>query len=323
MNKIKDIVFGFSIGDALGVPVEFLKREVIKEIKVENMLGYGSHNMPPGTWSDDTSMMLATLDSISEKESLDYNDLMNRFCMWYFSGYYTATGDLFDIGNTTIKSLFNYMKTKDVNKCGCAGNRDNGNGSLMRIIPAVLFCYDNNLNYFEKEKLINNVSSLTHSHEISLLGCNIYADYLINILNGQSKEDAYTNLQKNEYSNFSEETKKLYSNILEKSIKDFAVDNVYSTGYIVYTLEAVFWSILNNNNYYSSVISAIRLGNDTDTIGALTGGLAGVLYGYNTIPKKWIEKLKNKELINNIITKYNINIHNKNMDQIQKRRNKK
>lgn len=311
MDKTRDIIYGFSIGDALGVPVEFLKREVINKIKIEKMLGYGTHNMPPGTWSDDTSMTLATLDSISENGIIDYNDLMNRFCMWYSYGYYTATGDLFDIGNTTIKALFNYLKIKDANKCGCSGTRDNGNGSLMRIIPAVLFCYDNDMNYLEKEKLINNVSSLTHSHEISLLGCNIYADYLINILNGQSKEEAYINLGKNKYSNFSKETKEKYSNILEKNIKNFSLDNIRSTGYIVYTLEAVFWSILNNDNYVDSIMNAIKLGDDTDTIGALTGGLAGALYGYDNIPKEWIHKLKNKKLIDNIVIKYNTNKHKK------------
>ncbi len=314
MNKLIDAIYGFAIGDALGVPVEFLKRETVKKINYENMIGYGTHNMPEGTWSDDTSMVLATLDSINECNGINYDNIMKKFCNWYFKADYTATGVLFDIGNTTYASILKYIKYKtSPTDCGGPNINDNGNGSLMRILPVSFYISLRDFNYEERKNIINNISSLTHSHEISKLGCNIYSNFVYDLLNGMSKEEAYKNLKLKDYSNYQESTRKYYNRILNFDISKLNEKDIKSSGFIVDSLEACIWCILTTDNYRDAVLKAIALGNDTDTIGAITGGLAGILYGVANIPEDWLKKLKNRELIDSICNKYDlINIKEKN-----------
>ena len=144
MNIIRDSVYGFAVGDALGVPVEFKSRNELKKFPVIGMSGYGTHQMPKGCWSDDTSMILATMDSIIEKNNIDYEDIMFKFCEWYRYGKYTANGVFFDIGIATSQSLNKYIAGISPIYCGQSDERSNGNGSLMRILPIVLYSYYNN-----------------------------------------------------------------------------------------------------------------------------------------------------------------------------------
>ena len=129
---LKSAMFGVIAADALGVPFEFKKRD---EFKVEGMVGYGSHNQPVGTWSDDSSMTLATLDSFIECEDFDYYDLMNRFCSWLKGEAYCPYMECFDAGRTTVVAIHRYIEGREPTQCGGRGWMDNGNGSLMRILP--------------------------------------------------------------------------------------------------------------------------------------------------------------------------------------------
>ena len=136
--KVKDGIIGLVIGDALGVPVEFSYRKTLKENPVTGMRGYGTYNMPPGTWSDDTSMTIATMASIVNKQAIDYDDMMREFIDWVENGKYTQYEDTFDFGITTYNGLLNYKNGIDPILCGGTDERDNGNGSLMRILPLVV-----------------------------------------------------------------------------------------------------------------------------------------------------------------------------------------
>ncbi|KAG4084855.1 ADP-ribosylglycohydrolase [Neocallimastix lanati (nom. inval.)] len=305
MNKIKDGLYGFVVGDALGVPVEFCNRVFLRTKPIEEMTGYGTHKVPEGVWSDDTSMTLATMDSIIQKGVVDYNDIAEKFCSWLYNAKYTATNLVFDSGITTQKALNLYSKNKqDATQCGGKNIRDNGNGSLMRILPIAYYCYYKHLCDSEILEIVKNTSSITHAHEISIMGCYIYVHYVINLLNGKNKKDSYKAIQKMDYSMFQEETRKNYNRIIKQDISILKEDEIKSTGFVVYSLEASLWAILKNNKLKDTILMAINLGNDTDTIGAITGSLAGIIYSYNEIPKSWIEKLKNKELLDKLITNF-------------------
>lgn len=287
-------ILGFVVGDALGVPVEFKSRDFLKSNPVINMIGHGTHNMPKGTWSDDTSMILATIDSIVECSEINYEDIMNKFCEWRDNAKYTATNKFFDIGIATSKALNNYKTGINPLECGGKEIYDNGNGSLMRILPFVLFAYYKDLKKDEQVNLINNASSLTHAHEISKLGCQIYADFTRGLLEGKCKVDALNDLQEIDYSiNYSKDNIKLYQKILSGLIKFEKEEEIKSSGFIVDTLEASIWCIMTTDNFKDAVLKAINLGADTDTIGAITGSLAGVIYGYNSIPKEWLDTIQN------------------------------
>ena len=138
-KSIKNGIIGFVVGDVLGVPVEFMAREELRKNPVVNLREYGTHNQPLGSWSDDTSMTLATMDSIIHKEEIDTTDIGNRFLYWYRKNEYTPLGKVFDIGRTTIQALVKYeLKLDEVKNCGEDDEYSNGNGSLMRMIPIAL-----------------------------------------------------------------------------------------------------------------------------------------------------------------------------------------
>jgi ADP-ribosylglycohydrolase len=307
MSIVKDSLYGFIVGDAMGVPIEFEDREKLINKPVTSMLGYGSHDVEAGVYSDDTSMTLATMDSIIKQNGIiNYNDIADKFCNWVNNNEYTATNKVFDIGRTTKYALIKYFNNKiDATMCGGTNINENGNGSLMRMLPIALYCFYKNIKGDnEIFTLVKNSSSITHAHDISILGCYIYVRYVISLLETKNKISSYNFIKKLDYSMFIEEVKLEYSRILFSDISTLNINDINSSGYVVNTLEAVFWIILNCSNYNESIIGAINLGGDTDTIGAITGSIAGILYGYDNISKRWISKLKNKDYIDEIIIKF-------------------
>ena len=196
MSKYVDGIIGHAIADAMGVPTEFCIREKLQRNKVTDMIGYGSHDVPAGTWSDDTTMEIALIDSYINKGKFDYDDIMVCFYHWLNDAKYTATDEVFDAGRTCIQAIINYSKGKEPLDCGLKDEFSNGNGSLMRILPVALYCHTKNLKEKEIINLTNDISSLTHAHEISRLGCYIYVRYVMFLLDGLSKKEAYVKIQK-------------------------------------------------------------------------------------------------------------------------------
>lgn len=305
-NSIINSLYGFIVGDAFGVPFEFETRENMKNINIGEMIGFKKHNKPAGTWSDDTSMTLATIDSINDTLDINYEDLMVRYCSWLLNNNYTSDGKVFDVGITTNKAIKLYVNTNlEATKCGSLGLKENGNGSLMRMMPVCFYLIHSNYGEDEIVNIINNFSSMTHAHEISRLGCFIYYYYMKNILMGHDKETAYQKMCSFDYSKYySLNSIDYYKRLLSKKIKDEKKEKIQSSGFIVDTIEAVIWTILNTENFKSSIIESVNLGGDTDTIGAITGSIAGILYGYENIPVEWIEKIPKKEYLNSLISKF-------------------
>ncbi len=283
-EHLKSAMLGLIVADALGVPFEFKKRDTFR---ATDMAEFGTHNQPVGTWSDDSSMVLATLDSFIQTEKIDYDDIMERFVRWFDEGEYTPYGKCFDIGHTTLTAIGRYKCGITSVRCGGRGLNDNGNGSLMRILPIA----------FVEHTVddILNLSSLTHAHEISLMSCRLYVQLAENLMNGMSKEDAVKNLRccVDECENI-------------PKISAFPRERIRSTGYVIDTFEAAVWSFMTTDNYKDCVLEAVNLGGDTDTVAAIAGGLAGIYYGIggeNGIPEEWINKLAKIELINDLYEK--------------------
>lgn len=317
-NRMSDGILGFAVGDALGVPVEFNSRLKLENNLHNEMIGFGSHLVPEGVWSDDTSMVVATIDSINENGLIDYDNLMIKFYDWLENGNYSSLDTVFDVGLTTKKAILNYKNGVDAIKCGGNSDRDNGNGSLMRMMPIAYYLNNNNYSNLEEVEIINNVSSLTHRNEVCFLGCKIYCDYVKLLLSGFDKVNALKNISNINYLEFySEETVNKYSRIFSGDIINLSKDDIKSTGYVVDTLEASLWSFINSDNYEEAVVKAINLGGDTDTIGAITGGLAGIVYGRKQIPKRWLIKLKKREYLEDISKKF-VDLLNAN-DNVRKR----
>lgn len=303
--KVKNGIIGFVVGDTIGVPVEFNSRERLLLNPVTEMLEYGTHNMPKGCWSDDTSMTLATMDSIIKCKEINTNDMADRFIKWYRNAEYTATGIMFDIGTTTKQALIKYQRGIDIaSKCGGEREYDNGNGSIMRMLPIAYYCYLKSLEDTEILKIVKEVSSITHRHQISILGCYIYVRLAMELLKGKELLQAYQEIKKLDYSYFTEDTIYKYERILNNDIGLYNINDISSNGYIVSTLEATLWTLINSKSFNETIIKAINLGEDTDTVGACVGGLAGIYYGIENIKQKWKDNILRYDYIINMCKEF-------------------
>lgn len=306
-QKIESMIIGSVIGDVLGVPVEFYERKDLKLEPVVDMREYGTHNQPLGTWSDDTSMTLAFIDALCHKDGWDVVNFAENCVEWYRNNKYTPHGSVFDIGIGTSRALDTYYSYRlHPSKCGISTINGNGNGALMRIHPIITLFLKEDLSINEKFNKIIETSYLTHNHNISHISCFFYIQFLLNILK-YDKIEAYnkTNEDLKILFESNEELKteelnfyKLMNNVYEES-----EENIYSTGYVIYSLEASIWSFMNTNNYKDAVLKAVNLGEDTDTIGAITGAISGLYYGMDNIPEEWINKLVKKDYIKSYANK--------------------
>ncbi|MBO5313294.1 MAG: ADP-ribosylglycohydrolase family protein [Clostridia bacterium] len=294
-EKARAVIVGHAVADALGVPVEFNGREWLRKNPVTEMTGYGTHPVPAGAWSDDTTMALCALDTIYKDREIDFESVMINFTQWYYADCYTPTGKLFDIGNTCAQAIENYfVKGVSPTSCGQTGENSNGNGSLMRIHPFTLHLYGSDMSIEDKISIIHKASALTHGHQRSLIGCGIYSFILWELLSCPEKESVYKGLARADefYKNYGENQayERLYNVIGNKDIV-VTEDGVRSSGYVVDSLEAAVWCLLTTDSYKECVLKAVNLGEDTDTVGAIAGGLAGALYGYDSIPREWLNTL--------------------------------
>lgn len=271
LSQLKAVVYGAAVGDALGVPFEFLDRDTFV---CEGMYAGGFHNMPLGTFSDDTSLLIATCDSIRATKRIDIDDMRARFRLWCYEGAYSADGKVFDVGNATITALDQGF--------GCSHERSNGNGSLMRIAPLAFTD--------TSDDQIRSVSAITHAHPISTESCVVFVHILRKVLGGIPLQDAIAQSIP-EDPNFA----------FMGTIGQLERGGVHSGGFVLHTLEAALWCALGTGSYSDCVLAAVNLGSNTDTTACVAGALAGAIYGYDAIPPEWVEQLRGKQVIDSCL----------------------
>ena len=313
-ENVKAALLGLAVGDALGVPVEFSSRNKMKKYPVTGMREFGVWQQPIGTWSDDTSLTIAAMESISRLKKFDDVDVMKNFVRWLKYDEFTANNYTFDCGNTTGAAIHNFIHSLPPDKCGISHENSNGNGSLMRIFPAVFYAYTKTTTDEDALQIVHKFSALTHAHEVSKMACGIYYLIAAQILDGQNLNDAiFTGLKKAQefYTNQQEflDAVEVYSRMFKKNFAALPEDAIKSSGYVVATLEAVTWCLLNTNDYKTLVLNAVNLGGDTDTVGAIAGGIGGLYYGLQQIPNEWLNVLKRREYLEDLAEKFFISIH--------------
>lgn len=300
-ESIKSALLGVAVGDALGVPVEFKDREFLKKHPITDLIGYGTHNMPPGTFSDDSSLTFCLAEALTEDFNL--NTIASKFVEWYYFGYWSARGDVFDIGNATQDAIIRIRSGVNPELAGNDDSRSNGNGSLMRILPLVFYLLDKE-DRQERFEITNLVSSITHRHIRSVIACYYYLEFARKLLEGKDGFRIYRDL-KNEVPEilFDKKVPTIeiahFDRLFKENIFELPEEKIYSSGYVLHSLEASIWCLLTTENYESAVLKAVNLGEDTDTTAAITGGLAGILYGFDAIPATWKKELaKEKDIAN-------------------------
>ena len=295
-TMISAVIYGLVVGDALGVPVEFEKRDTYSII---DMIGYGTYNQPPGTWSDDTSLTLALMEHLGEKSDLSI--LMDKFVA-YRDGYLTPFGYCFDIGIATNEAIERYLSGISPEVCGGKDERSNGNGALMRISPLV-FLLLKNFNLIDQVIVIKKYTTVTHGHPRSIVASIIYLFLLKDMLFNDSLPEVLDSVQIKleeiftQNSEYWEEYENHFKEIFDEEFYHISREEIKSTGYVMDTLKACLWCVGTTNSFKDAVLKAVNLGEDSDTIGAITGTLAGAKYSFESIPKEWIERIANKTLI--------------------------
>ena len=294
-DKLAGGLIGMLVGDALGVPYEFHTKEEIPpigEIEFEPPKDFNrAHKgVEIGTYSDDGAQALILLNTLLECEKLDVEHFAIGLVNWYEVGFMAVDEKLFDCGIQTAKAIAELKAGTEPLLAGGNDEYSNGNGSLMRVLPLTLWHQGTDL------ELIADAfdqSGLTHGHLRSKICCAIYCLWARNII--EDVEDAWNKAIQQFYKYFpntSIEIIEFESTILPNN----AEYDIKGSGYVVDSFRASHWLNSEFDSFEDVVKNAISLGNDTDTTACIAGGIAGLKYGVNSIPKRWIDDLRGKDL---------------------------
>lgn len=300
MPELKErIVGGFlgvAVGDALGFPVETQDRETLRMDPVTDMREGGIHRQVAGTWSENTSLALCLTESLLAGFSVQ--DQATRFCQWYLEGKWTPHGDTFDAGPTISRAIERIAAGVPLSEAGSDDEPYDDNGSLMRILPIALWGRDLPVDALLERT--HDASSITHPHPRALMACGLHVLYAVSLLQGRSAAEALAHLRENVplmYSDWSgwslpyPRQMHHFERLLAPGFENLPEAEIQSDEDAVHTLEAGVWCLLHGKSFEDTVLRAVNLGGDTNVTAAVTGGLAGALYGETSIPRRWIRRL--------------------------------
>lgn len=259
---------GLAVGDALGAPVEFHRKGTFKEVVDYRRTTH--FDLSPGQWTDDASMALCLADSLLECNGYDSYDCMSKYWLWYSDGYNSSTGDCFDIGNQTREALSKFVKEPKLTDDDLTISA--GNGAIMRLAPAAIV--STNLTVSDALRLFEATTVDTHYSFEAIDTSKVFGLILRSFMLGETDRVA------------------ILDNALEivggklsqmRAMFDVEESDVKTSGYCITSLGAAWWAFKNSSSFEEAVLKAVNLGGDADTIGAITGQIAGAFYGDSSI----------------------------------------
>lgn len=287
-DRYAGAMLGLAIGDALGAPVEFMRRGTFP--RVTDFQNGGPHDLKAGQWTDDTIMALCMAESLLVHSGIDVEHQMALYGQWYNDGYNSPTGECFDIGSITATAIRRYLDGEPA-PWGGDHEMDSGNGGIMRMIPSVLAF--SNKSFESRMAYARFCSAVTHGSAEALDAVQLMADIARLLLCGLSIQEAMGNLT---YEPVTPAVQALLTFDYSTTDRDL----IPSGGYCVDTLRAAIWCLWNTITFRDAVQRAVNLGDDTDTTGAVTGQLAGLIYGVQGIPAYWVSGVHRSEYIQDI-----------------------
>ena len=338
-NKVLGSIYGGIVGDAFGSAYEFKRRDTYTVTKNMERNVFG---LAAGSFTDDTSMMLCLLDSLTVKKGFHWKDQMDRYVNWYLHGYLSVNGKCFDIGGTTKRSLGKFMCHYDKYKCldelpgtllsnasgvkgtllsnasgvkgtcalndtciGCSGEYDSGNGAIMRLCGIPLFYRNDMKKAMEYSRLSSQV---THASPECLECAELMTEIIIGLLiktMGKSK----STYSKEIIINTNHYKQEKVISIAKGEYQSKSRDQIKTSGYVIDTLEAAMWAFYKFDTFERGIIELAGMGADTDTVCCVYGCIAGVYYGMDAIPKRWLNDLQGKGIIKGIIEPFMDTLH--------------
>jgi len=297
-DRIHGAIYGALIGDALGVPYEFHAPEDLPPkhlLEMEPPPGFGrSHyGVPPGTWSDDGALMLALLDSLTTVAPFSMDDYAQRMLSWLRHAHYTPDGRVFDVGIQTSTALRRIEAGVLPRHAGSAGERDNGNGALMRVLPVAFMATSD----AQAVHLARMQGLATHGHLWSQLACALFVLVARKLLSGAAFDVAYESACHTLPTNLAADEAREFSKLLGGRAPGCG------SGFVLDSLWSAFDCVESTDSFEDAVRSAIALGHDTDTTACLAGGLAGAMYGKACIPCRWLNALRGQRLPDEILSR--------------------
>lgn len=279
LDRARGALLGLACGDAVGTTVEFCSRGTFEP--VTDLVGGGPFRLRPGEWTDDTSMALCLAESLIEKGAFDPADQLERYVSWMTTGHLGANGKCFDVGLTVRRALADFMRTRDP-RSGPTGPYTAGNGSIMRLAPVVLWAFPAR----EAVDRYAAASSLTtHGADEAVACCRILGGILCSLLEGRDRHDALTSVPPARWMSPG------LRHVAAAGYTSKPADDIRGTGYAVASLEAALWCFARASSFEEAVLTAVNLGDDADTTGAVCGQLAGAHFGRAAIPERWLERL--------------------------------
>jgi ADP-ribosyl-[dinitrogen reductase] hydrolase len=284
-DRVLGALAGLAVGDALGVPVEFNPRG--RFTPVTGLRASAARGTQAGEWSDDTSMALCLAESLLA-DDLDVRSQMEHYCRWLYQNEWTATGRVFDVGVRTREVLSAYHATGKLDYRGGEGKA--GNGSIMRLAPVPMFCHAQPQRIAE---VYAEASSMTtHQDERCLSAARWMAAWMWRAMHGASLPELAAAGDLGVHGLAGD-----VARVAAGSYLHMPREQVKSSGYVIDTLEAALWCIAQHDNFHDTVLEAVNLGDDSDTVGAVAGQMAGALYGLSGIPPEWVHGLARSEEI--------------------------
>jgi ADP-ribosyl-[dinitrogen reductase] hydrolase len=300
-DRVRGGLYGLLVGDAVGVPYESQPRDAMPPREAIDMVPppdfARSHpDVPPGTWSDDGAQALCLLSSLldasSDGEGVDVDDLAKRLRAWLREGYHTVDGRAFGIGSQTSRAIRALEAGVAPDKAGPATEAENGNGSLMRVLPLPLWHRGSDA------ALVRDAvdqSRPTHGHVRSLVCCAVYCLWARRELESDDDHDTFADA----VATFRDIAKREPSwlDVLDQHVRPHEAPTGAGTPYVVDTLRSALMLLRTETSYEGVVRGAIALGRDTDTTACVAGGIAGIRYGFDGIPARWVEALRGREVV--------------------------
>ena len=263
-DRFKGMFWGLVVGDCLGSPIQFTSKDGHPHIT--EMVPCKIFRTPPGYWTDDSSMAFCVADSLLKLKCYDLKDIAETFVRWYFDGFWSSLDEAFDVGGATAGAC-NKIRYRGLLKNGSESSQ--GNGSIMRFAPSYIWNYGAGDN-----RIMHEISDLTHDSHTVRETIDLMAQICDEHIQG--------------------------GRTVVKSIYG-SRDEVNNSGWAVSTLQAALWAFETTENFEDGLIAAVNLGGDADSIGAVFGQIAGAYYGFNAIPLRWVNAVKDKEKVNELI----------------------